>query len=396
MAAPPRIDTGEVRDGRVAFPAWTAATEQQGGGPPVLLPPAERVGFAVVGLGRLSLENILPAFGACKKARLAALVSGTSDKAGLTAHAYGLPPDAVLDYAGFERLAERKDVQAVYIVLPNAMHRDFTVRAAGIGLHVLCEKPMAADADEGEAMIAACARAGRKLMIAYRCQYEPYNRAVRRLVRDRTFGRVGVITALNMQNMAHPEQWRLKQALADGGSLVDVGIYCLNAARFLTGEEPVEVYAQTASPPGDPRFAEIEDVASFMLRFPSGVIANCVSSYSLHQRRLLTVQTEGAAIQLDNAFAYEGQRLTVSHLVGEAETAEERRLFARDQFATEIDHMADCILADRMPHTPGEEGLQDHRVIAAIYRSARSRTPVTLPEVEGLDTTRGPEPENGR
>ena len=391
-AAVPEIDTGRLQNGRVEFPAWTAPTERPSGGPPNPMPANERVGFAVVGLGRLALEEILPAFGNAKRSRLVALVSGTPDKARQVAAQYGVRPEAVYDYAGFDRIRDNPEIRVVYVVLPNSMHKEYTIRAAQAGKGVLCEKPMAVSSAEGQAMVDACRAAGRKLMIAYRCQYEPYNREVLRAVREATFGPARFIDAVNVQNQGDGAQWRFKRALAGGGSLPDVGLYCLNAARYLTGEEPVEVIARSFSPPDDPRYAEVEETMSFMLRFPGGLVANCVSSYGMHESRLLGVHTPAAAISLDNAFAYQGQRLHISRRDGRAEGVEERRIPTQNQFALEMDHMAECVLSNREPYTPGEEGVQDHRVMEAIYQSAASGQPVALPRVEGLDRTRGPAP----
>lgn len=391
-AAVPEIDAGKVQDGRVLFPAWTAPTERPSGGPPNPMPVNERVGFAVVGLGRLALEEVLPAFGETKKARLVALVSGTPDKAARVAAEYGVRPEAVYDYAGFDRIRDNPEIKVVYIILPNALHKEYTIRAAQAGKDVLCEKPMAVSSAEGQAMVDACRAAQRKLMIAYRCQYEPYNREVLRMVREQVLGPARFIDAVNTQNQGDPTQWRLKRALAGGGSLPDIGLYCLNAARFLTGEEPIEVFARTFSPPGDPRFGEVEETVNFMLRFPSGVVANCASSYGMHESRLLRVHTPGGAITLDGAFAYADKQLRIAHREGRAESVDERHLPMQNQFALEMDHMADCVIANRQPHTPGEEGVQDHRIMEAIYQFADSGQPVAMPRMEGLDRTRGPAP----
>ena len=247
---------------------------------------------------------MLPAFGETKKSRLVALVSGTPNKAARVAAEYGVRPEAVYDYTGLDRIRDNPEIKVVYIILPNALHKEYTIRAAQAGKDVLCEKPMAVSSAEGQAMVDACRAAQRKLMIAYRCQYEPYNREVLRMVREQVLGPARFIDAVNTQNQGDPTQWRLKRALAGGGSLPDIGLYCLNAARFLTGEEPIEVFARTFSPPGDPRFGEVEETVNFMLRFPSGVVANCASSYGMHESRFLRVHTPGGAISLDGAFAY--------------------------------------------------------------------------------------------
>ncbi|MDX7950989.1 Gfo/Idh/MocA family oxidoreductase [Lichenihabitans sp. Uapishka_5] len=372
------------------FPAWTAPTERPAGPPPAPLPPGERVGFAVVGLGRLSLEEILPAFGETKQAKLVALVSGTPDKAKAVAAQYGVSPEALYGYADFDGLKNNPAIQVVYVVTPNGLHKEYVVGAVRAGKHVLCEKPMATGSADAQAMVDAAKAANRTLMIAYRCQYEPYNRAVQKLVRGKTFGATGFIDAVNVQNMAAPDQWRFNKALAGGGALPDIGLYCLNGARFISGEEPVEISARIWSSANDPRFKEVEETVSFTLRFPSGLIANCLASYGLHESRRMGLHAPGAAIQFDNAFAYTGHRLSVAHRDGEAESVDERRLAAKNQFALEMDHMAECVRTGRVPRTPGEEGVQDHKLMEAIYRAASSGQVVKLDPIEKEDATRGP------
>ena len=182
----------------------------------------------------------------------------------------------------------------------------------------------------------------------------------------------------------------LKQA--GGGSLPDVGLYCLNATRYITGEEPVEITAQLTQPRDDVRFREVEDLCAFTLRFPSGVLATCSSGYSFHESRQMRVMATDAYVDLDPAFAYGGLSMRIGRKSGAAYAVEARRFADRNQFAREMDHFAECIRAGRTPHTPGEEGLQDQRLIAAIYEAARGGGMVKRPAVAGLDTTRGPPP----
>ena len=377
---------------KVELPDLFAPTERTAAGPPNPLPPERRVGFAVVGLGHLSLEEILPAFGKAKLSRVTALVTGDKAKGLAVARQYGVPEKSVLSYKEYDALKDLPGVDVVYVVLPNSMHCEYTVRAAAAGKHVLCEKPMANSSKECEEMIAACAKAGRKLMIAYRLQYEPHHRAVIGMIRGGEFGAVKFITADNGQNQAKNDQWRHKKALAGGGSLPDVGIYCLSAARYLTGEEPVELSATVYSTPNDPRFKEVEENVAFRLRFPSGAIANCTTGYGHHESRRCRVVGETGWADLDPAFSYQGLRLRTAKAEGKAEAVTERKFTEGDQFAREMDHMAACVRADRRPHTPGEEGLQDMRLIEALYAAAGSGRAVTLPEVPGKDTTRGPAP----
>lgn len=288
---PNPVDTGHVENGKVRFPAWRDPADTPSSPPPSPLPPEQRVGFAIVGLGRLALEEILPAFAQSMKAKLVALVSGSPEKLHAVAAQYGIRPEACYSYESFDQIRDNPEIKVVYIVLPNAMHRLYAERAAKAGKHVLTEKPMSVTAKDGQAMVDACKAAGVKLMVAYRIQYEPYNRSAMQAVRDGTHGRLLAYTGINTQTVAADGhlQWRHKKAMAGGGSLFDIGLYCLNTARFMTGEEPVEIFATTYSPPGDPRFAEVEETVSFMLRFPSSTIANCFTSYGGHNPAFCTV-----------------------------------------------------------------------------------------------------------
>ena len=277
---------GTVAGDRVTLPPLMKPTEAEGG-VENRDPASRRLGVAVVGLGHLSLLQILPGFGQAAHVRVTALVSGERDKARAVAAQCGVKEANLYDYSNFDRLRDNPEVDIVYIVLPNAMHAEFTVRAAQAGKHVLCEKPMATTVADAQRMVDACRQAGRKLMIAYRCQYEPHHRALIAAVRGGKAGPLKFIQAVNGQNNADNGQWRHNLAMSGGGSLPDVGLYCLNAARYITGEEPVEITASLTRPKNDNRFKEVEDLASFNLRFPSGTLAQCTSGYSFHESRWL-------------------------------------------------------------------------------------------------------------
>lgn len=390
--APTAVDTGTVNNGKVEFENWRAPADAPSPPPPAPLPPEERVGFAVVALGRLSLEELLPAFAECQRAKLVALVSGSPDKMEAVAAQYGIRPENCYDYDNFDSIRDNPEIQAVYIVLPNGMHREYTERAAAAGKHVLCEKPMAVNSAEAKAMIDACEAAKVKLMIAYRIQFEAYNLKLAEFVRDEAFGRLVGMTATNVQTVADngTEQWRHKKALAGGGALPDIGIYCLNTARFLTGEEPVEVWATQHSPEGDPRYAEVEETVSFTLRFPSNFIANCFTSYGARDDKHQRLNFAEATVDMPNAYKYTGQQMTIYRRDGDTTAGTDLQIAHNNQFATEIDHMADCVREDRVPRTPGQEGMQDHLLMEAIYESARTGQPVKLEPVEKRDAFRGP------
>jgi len=390
VPGPSSVDRGRVENGKVVFDPWRAPADTPSPPPPAPLSPEQRVGFAVVALGRLSLEELLPAFAETKKAKLVALVSGSPDKLRTVAQQYGIAPSACYDYAGFDRIRDNPDVKVVYVVTPNGLHREFVERAAKAGKHVLCEKPMATNSADARAMVAACAKAGVKLMIAYRIQYEPYNMRTMRFVREGTFGRLVGMTATNVQTVAEngAEQWRHKRALSGGGSLPDIGLYCLNTARFLTGEEPVELWATQYSPSGDPRYAEVEETVSFTLRFPSNFIANCFTSYGARDDKHQRLNFATATIDMPNAYSYDGQQMQVTARQGDATARTDLVLEHKNQFAEEMDHMATCVLENRSPRTPGEEGVQDHVLMEAIYQSARTGKPVKLKAYDGKDRFR--------
>jgi predicted dehydrogenase len=392
LPPPSPVDAGHVEDGKVRFPAWRAPADTPSAPPPSPMPPEARVGFAIVGLGRLALEEILPAFAQSNKAKPVALVSGSPDKLRTVARQYGIAPDHCLSYAEFEKLRDLADVRAVYIVLPNGLHREYTERAARIGKHVLTEKPMAANSAEGRAMVAACARANVHLMVAYRIQFEPYNTRLMEWTRAHRFGRLVGMSAINVQTTAPDgaQQWRHKKALAGGGSLFDIGLYCINTARFLTGEEPASLWATQFSPPGDPRYAQVEETNAFTLRFPSNAIVQCFCSYGARDDKNQRLNFETAAVEMPNAYQYQGQRMTVIAREGDATSLDEVVLSPKNQFAAEIDHFATCVLENRRPRTPGEEGVQDHVVMEAVYESEQTGRPVTLKRYDTLDTFRGP------
>lgn len=370
-----------------------ADSEAQAGEIPNPQAPEKRLGYALVGLGKLTLEELVPAFASCKHSKLVALVSGDEQKAQTIAKQYGLGENSVYNYDNFDTIADNSEIDIVYIVLPNSMHAEFTIRAAKAGKHVLCEKPMATSAAEAQQMIDACREANRKLMIAYRIQYEPLNRLAMEWVREKKFGEVKLIDSVNTQNLGDPDQWRLKKALGGGGAMPDIGIYCLNTIRFLLGEEPEAVMASVFSHPGDERFREVEEEVLFQLHFPSGVRANCSTSYAVHQSRNYRCYAEEGWFGLDPAFAYERLQMKGSHAKDGVETAVQPDMGETDQFAAEMDHMSLCVMNDKQPYTPGEEGLQDHRIIEAIYESARTGKRIELDRVERLDAFRGTSPE---
>jgi predicted dehydrogenase len=337
-------------------------------------PPGRKLGWAVVGLGSLAINQILPAFAACEKSKVVALVSGHPDKANKLALRYGVNPKNIYNYQNYDTVRDNPEVDVIYIVLPNSMHAEYTIRGVQAAKHVLCEKPMAISAAECQAMIDAASKGNRKLMVAYRCRYEPFNQEMIRMARSQELGPVKIIQTEVGFNIGDPSQWRCKKAMSGGGSLMDIGIYGLQAARYISGEEPVEVNAMMFSTPGDPRFAEVEETINFQLRFPSGVLANGISSYgaSVHSRFQAT--TPNGFFELQPANNYTGLRMYAGH----GNTLDEVMLEPVDHFAAELDHMSGCVMENKTPLTPGEEGLRDLKIMTAIYQAAQSGATVKL------------------
>jgi predicted dehydrogenase len=360
---------GRVGGGLVA--ANVAGALTGGSAAPQLVvpdPPGKKLGWAVVGLGSLAINQILPGFAKCEKSKVVALVSGHPDKANKLALRYGVNPKNIYNYQNYDSIRDNPEVAVIYIVLPNGMHAEYTVRGLQAGKHVLSEKPMARTPAECQQMIDAGRKANRKLMVAYRCRYEPYNQEAIRIARSGELGPTKVIVSEHGFNIGNPSQWRLNKELAGGGSLMDIGIYALNAARYLTGEEPTELTAMTYTTPGDPRFKEVEETINFQLRFPSGILANCSSSYGYDsQNRYRVVGTDGW-VELEPATIYSGLRMRVH----QQNVLEERMLPVRDHFALEMDHMSGCVMENREPLTAGEEGLRDLRIMMAIYEAGRT------------------------
>jgi glucose-fructose oxidoreductase len=339
--------------------------------------PGKRLGYAIVGLGQFALNQIIPSFAESKSSKLVALVSGNRQKAEQVADRYGVDRKNIYGYDNFDSIADNDEIDIVYIILPNALHAEYTVRAFKAGKHVLCEKPMAVTVEECETMIRAGREAGRKLMIAYRAQYEPYNLEAIRMSRAGELGTIRLVTSDHgriLDPKVPADQWRMIRSLAGGGSLYDIGIYSLQAARYITGEEPVEVSGHISSDASDPRFREIEDLVTFQLRFPSGILANLSSSYSTSSIKRIQVFGSKASLVLDPATEYERHQMMVK-----TEKEEKRvQIPEGNQFANEMDHMVEAILENREPKTPGEEGLRDVRIMQAVYRAAENGKPVSL------------------
>lgn len=334
----------------------------------------QQLGWALVGLGRLSTNQLAPALQKTKHAKLVAVVTGTPEKEKLWSEKYSIPQSHIYNYETFDKIADNDDIDVINVVLPNGMHREFTVRAAKAGKHVFCEKPMAVSSDECREMIAACRDANRKLGIGYRCQFEPHHLECIRLAKEQAFGTLRQIDAgfgFRIEDFPpnDPKHWRLEKKLAGGGALMDVGIYALNACRYLTGEEPQSINAEEVKT-NPKKFAEVDETIVWNMTFPSGVVATCSTTYNYNGVNKYTAYSDGGSFGLEPAYSYGGIRGTANGKPIEAPEI--------DQFAAEIDDFAQCIKEDRASRVAGEEGLKDLIALEAIYRSIRARSTVDL------------------
>lgn len=369
-----------------AAPAKTVQAQAPSGSSPVPLAPpdkqpphvklpeviARKPGWAIVGLGELSIEEILPAFGLCTTARLAGLVSGHRDKADKLAAVYGVNAQSIYSYENFDDIAKNDDIDVIYIVLPNSMHAEYTIRALDAGKHVLCEKPMAVTTAECEKMIAAAERAKKMLGVAYRLHYEPLNMKAAELCKSGAIGKIKTIASSNCQNTPAPNI-RLSGPLG-GGPVGDVGVYSINAACWITGEQPSHVSAVAHWPKDDPRFREVPESVAFTLEFPSGVFAVCECGFGSATSRTLRVTGADGYVHLDPAFAYNGLSLSLrtgDDKKGEARLAE-LQIAQKNHFTEEMDGFSRAVLGQEKVRTPGKMGLADVKTVNAIMEAAKT------------------------
>lgn len=326
--------------------------------------PSKKIGFALAGLGSLSTYQIAPALQKTKFCKLAGIITGTPSKAEKWKAQYNIPDRNIYNYDNMEKMADNPDIDVVYVVTPNALHAEHTIKAAKAGKHVLSEKPMEVSVAKCQQMIDECKKAGKQLAVGYRLHFEPNNLECVRLAREKVFGDVRIIEAGFGFPIGDPAQWRLKKDLAGGGPLMDVGIYALQATRYLSGEEPTEVSAITTVT--DPvKFKEVEESIVWETKFPGGLIAHCSATYKVPGMANFKAHADRGWFELNPAFYYDGNQ-------GRRSDGEEINFSSIDQFAAEMDDFAQCILENRPTRVPGEEGLRDVKIMMAIYESARS------------------------
>ncbi|MDX1939321.1 MAG: Gfo/Idh/MocA family oxidoreductase [Saprospiraceae bacterium] len=330
----------------------------------------KKLNIALVGLG-IYANLVARGMENAEYCQLAGIVTGTPSKADEWSKKYNIPKESIYNYDNFDSIVNNKNIDLVYVTLPNSMHKEYVIRAAKAGKNVITEKPMATSVQECEEMIKACKDAGVQLAVGYRLHFEPYNLEIKRLGQEKVFGQVKVIEASFGFRAGNPTQWRLKKALAGGGPLMDVGIYCVQAIRYTLGEEPIAVTAQFGPITDKAKFAEVEESLTWQLEFPSGAISNSTTSYNANVERFYAAAERGY-FELRPAYGYGPLKGRTSN--GELDLPIVNHQTAQMEGISKI-------LLDGQPlpsHITGEEGLKDMRILMAIYEAAKTGKRISL------------------
>lgn len=331
------------------------------------------VRYAVVGLGHIAQVAILPAFAQARKSALTGLVSSSPTKLQKLARKYAV--ENTWSYEDYEDCLHSGKVDAVFIALPNDMHKDFAVRAARAGVHVLCEKPLAVTMRDCQVMIDEAKKNRVKLMTAYRLHMEETNLRASEIVASGKIGEPKFFNSCFSFKVTDPDNIRLKKKRG-GGTLYDIGVYCLNAARYIFQAEPTEAFAFSANS-GARLFKEVDESTAVVLRFPDERLATFITSFGAADADYYEVVGTKGSLRVKPAFEYVGE-LSFKLKVGEKE--QEKTFAPRDQFGAEITYFSECILNGRDPEPSGLEGLIDVQIVEALYKSAQSGRPVKLPK----------------
>ena len=308
----------------------------------------------------------------CKRAKITGLISGTPSKITEWSAKYNVPKKNCYNYENFDAIKNNPDIDAVYVITPNGLHKDQSIRVAKAGKHVICEKPMGINAAEGQAMVDACNAANVKLLIGYRMHFEPKTVAVIQMRKDGEFGKLKFFQGQSGFTIGDPTQWRLDKKLAGGGAMMDIGIYSINGARYMLGEEPVWVSAQETKT--DPeKFKEgVDETIQFQMGFPSGAVANCLSTYNMSNLDRFYMTGDNGWVEMQPSTGYgpiEGRThkgpLTQPHVTHQT---------------LQMDGMAELIFEGKQPIVPvdGEEGVKDMKIIDAIYKAVKTGDKIEL------------------
>ncbi len=332
------------------------------------LPDDEKLGIALVGLGGYASGQLAPALQETKLCKLSGIVTGTPEKEKTWANKYDIPEENIYNYETYDQIAENDDIDIIYVVLPNSMHAEYTIRAAEAGKHVISEKPMATSVEDCQRMIDACRQADRKLSIGYRLHFEPYNQEMMRLGRNKVFGPVQKMSGELSFTLDDPTAWRRDQQLAGGGPLMDVGIYVIQASLYTYAQLPTSVMAWDKTQDTE-SFTDVEGTIVWDLHFPDDVTLHGRSSYEEGGSNFRMEAKNGWG-ELSPAYSYGGIQ---------GETSEGPMDFPQvNQQALQMDDFARCILEDEPSIVPGEMGKRDMIIMDAIYESAETGNEVPL------------------
>lgn len=328
----------------------------------------KKLGIALVGLGSYSEEQLAPALKETKHCMLAGIVTGTPSKVGKWKREYDIPDQNVYNYQNFDSIKDNKDIDIVYVVLPNGMHAEYVIRAARAGKHVICEKPMAVSVKECEEMIHACKEANVMLSIGYRLHFEPFNLEMARLGQNKVFGNVKAMEATN--GFVLPKGvWRADKKLAGGGPLMDLGVYCVQGVIYTIGELPIAITAKEGEKTDKEKFKTVEQSISWTMEFPNGAVAKCNTSYA-EDLNLLRAEAENGYFQLSPSYGYHG-------LQGETSKGKMDFPDVYEQ-AIQMDDFAQCVIYNKPTKVPGDMGLRDVKILMAIYEAAQTGGRVEL------------------
>lgn len=323
----------------------------------------KKLGVALVGLGNYAGGQLAPALLETQHCYLAGIVTGTKAKEKIWQQKYNVPVKNTYNYENFDAIADNKDIDIVYVVLPNSMHAEYSIRAARAGKHVICEKPMGISVSECQQMIDACKKAGVKLGVGYRLHYDPYNLEMMRLGQRQTYGAVKNIAAEFRFKMDDLSQWRAQKELAGGGPLMDLGVYCIQGAIYTLGELPVSVSARDTTQDKD-AWKSVEGSLEWTMKFKSGAVANCKSSYEVDYFGELTASAAKGKFGLSPAYVYRNLK---------GNTPDGPMNFKPvNQQALQMDAFASNVLSDTEILVPGEMGMRDLFVIEKIYESIKN------------------------
>jgi predicted dehydrogenase len=333
----------------------------------------QKIRYAVVGIGHIAQVAVLPAFKhASKNSELTAIVSSDIQKHRAMKRKYKVE---TYTYDQYDQLLRSGTIDAVYIALPNDQHADYALPAAEAGIHILCEKPLAVTEEECRHMIEAAAKNKVKLMTAYRLHFEEANMKAVKIAQSGKLGKLRFFNSVfSMQ--VRKDNIRTEKEMG-GGTLYDIGIYCINAARYLFQDEPYEVFAQTATS-SDPRFKEVEEMASVIMRFPDDRLASFTTSFGAHDVSQYQIVGTKGNLCVDPAYEY---AMPLEHHLTIGEKTTSKTFPQRDQFAPELIYFSDCILKNKQPEPSGQEGLADVRIIKALYLSAATGKPIPIAQI---------------